>query len=168
MTPSRTCAWGSKSWVRHAVAGGLIVGGTVAAALVGAKASGSGRWYRRLKKPRGTPPAKVFGPVWTFLYASMAYSAWRVFRAEDSRARQRALGFWTAQLALNAAWSPLFFGAHRLRAALAVSTALVPAIGAYAAEARKVDGLAAGLMLPYLGWSGYATYLNAGLVMKNR
>ena len=146
----------------------LVFGGlTVGAAMLGGSASKKKGWYGTLRKSRANPPPWVFGPVWTTLYSAMAYSGYRTWRAPDSAARTRGLRLWGLQLALNAAWSPLFFGAHRPKASAAVAAALVPAVGAYALATRKTDKLASGLMLPYLGWSAFATYLNAQILRKN-
>ena len=97
----------------------------------------------------------------------MSVSAYRVFRRRPSPERSRALSLWWSQLAANAAWTPLFFGARRGRLALADLTGTLAATGAYVNEARKVDRPAAWMMAPYLGWLGYAGYLNASLVLAN-
>lgn len=150
------------------LAAATVIGcATLAAAAAGAAVSRPGKWYRELRKPAGTPPPGVFGPVWTALYAAMAYSAWRVWRRAPSPGRRQALTLWGAQLGLNAAWSPVFFGAHAPRAALGVIAALLPTLGAYTLSARKVDRWAGRLIWPYLGWTGYATYLNSGIARKN-
>ncbi|MES1204624.1 MAG: TspO/MBR family protein, partial [Pseudomonadota bacterium] len=140
------------------------VAGTAA---LGGRVSRPGLWYRMLRKPPGNPPPVVFGPVWTALYAAMTASAYRVWRAPDSPERTRALRLWGLQLALNAAWSPAFFGAHRPRVSLAIVSAMVPSIAAYMAVARKVDRGASALMAPYLAWTSFATYLNAQIVRRN-
>ena len=147
----------------------LFAGAVTVAAGLGAVATrrGRGAWYRALAKPAGQPPAQVFGPVWTTLYGLMSVSAYRVFRTPPSPERSRAMGLWWAQLALNAAWSPLFFGAHRGRLALADLVGMTVAVGDYTRTAAKVDRPAAWLMAPYLGWLGYAGWLNLGIVRKN-
>ncbi len=148
---------------------GTFAGATAAVSALGAAAtrrSVRSGWYRRLEKPRYQPPSAAFPPVWTALYALMATSGYRVWRSR-SPARRRALALWSAQLALNGAWSPVFFGARRPRAALGVLAALLPVVGAYAWTARRVDRAAAVLMLPYLGWSGFALVLNASIVRRN-
>ncbi len=139
------------------------------AAAGGAATSRSvGGWYRRLRKPPFQPPPQAFGPVWTGLYATMAWSAWRIWKAPPSAARTRALRLWWTQLALNAAWSPLFFGARRPKAALADLLLLTGAVVAYANAARRVDAGAAAMMLPYLAWLGFAGVLNEEIVRRNR
>src|SRR5512133_2842873 len=122
-------------------AAAAFAGATTGAAVLGALASsGAARspWYRALRKPPYQPPPAIFAPVWTVLYALTAASGYRVWRTH-ALARDRALALWGAQLALNAAWSPLFFGARRPRAALAVVSALAPAVAAYAWTARRAD-----------------------------
>lgn len=79
-----------------------------------------------------------------------------------------ALGLWGTQLAFNAAWSPLFFGQHLPRVALADLVLNQASLGAYAAYARKVDPTAAYLVAPYLGWLTFAGALNSGIVLRNR
>ena len=70
-------------------------------------------WYARLVKPSFSPPNWIFGPVWTTLYVLMAFAVWRILRLpEASAARRLALTLFFIQLALNAAWSWMFFGAN--------------------------------------------------------
>jgi len=146
----------------------LFFGGvTGLAAKLGATSTRPGLWYRLLRKSRARPPRGVFAPVWTALYAAMAYSAWRVWRAPDSPERSRALRLWGVQLGLNAAWSPAFFKAQSPKAALGIVVALLPTLARYIRCAAKVDRLAARIMLPYLAWSGFASYLNGSIVSKN-
>lgn len=144
---------------------------TAAAAVLGTLAtrrSVNSAWYNvELKKPPFQPPRRVFGPVWTALYGLMTASAARVHEAPPSRERTRALTLWGTQLALNAGWSALFFGARRPKVALAELGVLLAAIGAYVHQARKVDPRAAQLMLPYLGWTAFATLLNEEIVRLN-
>jgi tryptophan-rich sensory protein len=134
---------------------------------VGARSSSArSPWYRALAKPGWQPPPSAFGPVWTALYALTATSGWRAWRSRRPGYR-RAVALWGAQLAVNAAWSPLFFGLRRPRVALADAALLVPAIALYGRAARRVDRLAAALVLPYLAWSGFALALNAEIVRRN-
>ncbi len=124
-------------------------------------------WYALLRKPRWQPPPQLFAPVWTALYATIALSGFAVWTAPRSPARTRALGLWGTQLAANAAWSWLFFGAQSPKAGLADLGVLVPSIALYANEARKVSPGAAWLVAPYLGWTCFATALNGAIALKN-
>jgi benzodiazapine receptor len=80
-------------------------------------------WYPMLQKPLWTPPSWLFGPVWTALYLMMAVAAWLVWRKQGLVSINCALGLFALQLAINAAWSPLFFG---LRNPLAGLLDIVP------------------------------------------
>lgn len=128
---------------------------------------GTKGWYEGLDRPSFTPPSWAFGPVWTVLYGLIAVSGWRVWRAEPGPARTRALGLWGTQLALNAGWTPLFFGQRRPKASLVDVVALLGAVGAYAWAARRVDRPAAAMMLPYVAWVGLATALNFEIARRN-
>ncbi len=126
-----------------------------------------GSWYDQLEKPPFTPPPVVFPIVWTSLYATMAWSVWRVYSAPHSAERSRALRIWFTQLMTNAEWSKLFFGEHRPDLSLRDSIALGLQIAAYISAASKVDLAAAKAFIPYLGWVGFATVLNAEIVRRN-
>ena len=151
---------------------GLVgfLGVTAAAAAMGSVPSRKAlrsRWYRKLRKPSWQPPGQAFPIVWTGLYGLIALSGWRTWIAPRSPARTRALALWGSQLALNAAWPWIFFGAKNPRAGLAELGVLVPTVAAYAREARKVSPSAAWLVAPYLAWSTFATALNTAIVREN-
>lgn len=125
-----------------------------------------GPWYDGLDKPPWNPPSWLFGPVWTALYASMGVAAWLVWR-EAGRAATVAWTLFGVQLALNAAWSPAFFGAEDPGLALAVIVAMWLAIaGTIWAFSRHHRGAAA-LLSPYLAWVTFATALNAAIWQLN-
>ena len=84
---------------------------TFAAAVFGGQFT-PGPWYAQLAKPGITPPAWVFGPVWTALYAMMAVAAWLVWKQRGFAGASLALTLFIVQLALNALWSWIFFGLH--------------------------------------------------------
>lgn len=159
-----------RPWLRKGAALGVFAGMTAGAALLGAMSTLQSRddWYDGLRKPRLNPPKAVFGPVWTGLYALIAYSGYRVWRSPRSKRRRAALGLWGTQLVLNAAWTPLFFGMRRPLAALVDLVALLGTATAYAAVAGKVDKPAGVMMAPYLGWLGFAGYLNEEIWRLNR
>lgn len=126
-----------------------------------------GEWYGELAKPPWNPPAWLFGPVWTTLYLAMAVAVWRVGRGGWS-GRRRALACFLVQLGLNAAWTPVFFGLHALGGAVVVIVALLVAIAATIRSFTRHDRVAAWLLVPYLGWVGFATVLNVELWRLNR
>jgi translocator protein len=125
-------------------------------------------WYAGLIKPSWTPPPLVFPIAWTFLYILMAVSFWRLWdTAAPSVARTKAMTWFLLQLALNALWSPVFFGWHGAKTALAIIIALLIAIAGAIAAAARVERLAAWLLAPYLLWVAYATTINIGVVALN-
>jgi tryptophan-rich sensory protein len=157
-----------RSSLRTGLAFAVIGIATVLTAATGARATRRGKpWYRWVRKSPLNPPDAAFGPVWTGLYAASALSAARVYRAEPSSDRTRALALWGAQQALNAAWSPLFFGQRRPRAALFDLGLLWGTLGSYLRQARKVDPTAAALVAPYLAWVSFAALLNEEVIRKN-
>lgn len=126
-------------------------------------------WYSKLEKPAGTPPNEVFGPVWTTLYVMIGLAFALVWQKgfETPQAKRARLVFFT-QMALNLAWTPLFFGFHQMLAALVVIVILWAAILATIFAFRKRSAAAGWLLVPYLLWVSYATYLNAALWFLNR
>ena|SRR5665213_1702586 len=146
-----------------------FLGATAIVAAVGGVVTRRGRgiWYRLLRKPSFNPPDWLFGPVWTTLYGLMSWSAYRIWKQADSPDRTRALQIWGAQLGLNGIWTPLFFGRHRPRAAMADLVGLWTAVAAYIKVASRLDRLAGALMAPYLGWVTFAGALNLSIVRRN-
>jgi translocator protein len=126
-----------------------------------------GDWYAALKKPSWNPPAWIFGPVWTALYAMMGMAAWLVWKQGGFAAQRRPLTAFLVQLALNAAWTPLFFGLHWTGLAFAEIVLLWLAIAATIALFRPVNLAAAWLLAPYLAWVSFAAALNFTLWRLN-
>ena len=137
-----------------------------AVALLGSLAvTGTGAEYASLRRPSWAPPSAVFGPVWTVLYATIALSGWLVWRRVGTH---RALAPYAVQLVLNAAWTPLFFGAGWYLGALVDIVALWCAIGVTVFAFHRVHRAAALLLVPYWLWVTYATALNAAIWWLNR
>ena len=132
--------------------------------------TGGGTWYASLTRPPLSPPSWVFGPVWTLLYTLMGIALWLLWQRwhGPARRRKRALGLFAVQLALNAIWTPVFFGAQALGIALAVIVSMLAAIAATMVAASPVCAAVPWLLLPYLLWVSFATYLNAAFWLLNR
>lgn len=126
-----------------------------------------GAWYDRLRKPAWTPPNWLFPVAWSVLYLMIAFAGWLVWRTAEPGERMLPLGLWLLQLALNALWSPVFFGLHRPGLGLTVILALALAIAATIWSFAGVDVGAAWLLVPYLVWVGYAAMLNAWIWRRN-
>lgn len=125
-------------------------------------------WYASLNRPVFSPPNWLFGPVWTVMYVSMAVAAWLIWREPSvPRRRRNALTFWGVQLAINASWTPVFFGLHLLLPGVAVLLALLLAVMLTARQFALLDRTAGLLLCPYVLWVGFATYLNVGFWWLN-
>lgn len=141
-----------------------------AAGIVGSlfTASAIPTWYTALTRPELSPPNWVFGPVWTTLFALMGVSVWLIWRRGTKNPDVRvALGMFAFQLMVNVLWSLAFFGLHSPGAALAVIFLLWLAIAMTIVLFAKFSKPAAWLLLPYLGWVSFATYLNYAFWILN-
>ena len=125
-------------------------------------------YFDALRKPPLTPPPAAFGPAWTTLYLLMAVAAWLVWRQGLDQQAALALGIFAAQLVLNALWSIIFFGRHRVGWALLEIALLWLTILATIVLFWRIRPLAGALLLPYLAWVTFAGYLNAGIWRLNR
>ena len=132
---------------------------TFCAALTGFFIQPAG-YYASLVKPSWSPPAWVFGPVWTALYLMMAVAAWLVWRQDGWRAQRAPLSLYLLQLALNALWTPVFFGLRSPGLALVVIVSLGAAIVLTGRAFRPVSRVASWLLVPYLAWVVFAAALN--------
>ncbi|MEL6424325.1 MAG: TspO/MBR family protein [Pseudomonadota bacterium] len=137
----------------------------MAAASTGA-AFPPGDWYKALNKPAWTPPNWLFPVAWTALYIGIVIAAWRMALSDHPLA-PLAIAAWSAQIALNAVWSPVFFGLRSLGGAMGVLVALWLAVAATLVVASYVDGTAALLFVPYLVWVSYAGALNFAIWRGN-
>jgi benzodiazapine receptor len=133
---------------------------TFAAAGLGALGSaGSGAFYAGLARPSWAPPAWVFGPVWSTLYALMAIAAWLVWRKRGWSVARTALVLFIVQLCANALWSWLFFAWQRGALAFAEVLLLLGLVIATVVAFRRISPLAAALLYPYLAWVAFASAL---------
>ena len=145
---------------------GLVLGGFLVASFTAAAIGGTatGRavqdWYPTLTKPAWNPPAWLFGPVWTVLYIAMAVAAWLVWRRAGWAGARLALTLFMVQLALNAAWSIIFFGLRNPGAAFAEIVVLWAAIVGTLVMFWQVSVPAGMLFIPYLTWVSFAAVLN--------
>lgn len=123
-----------------------------------------GTWYDRLRKPAWTPPGWVFPVTWTMLYICMSVSAARVAVLPGSG---QALAFWGAQIAFNTLWTPIFFGLHRMAAALVVMAGLWVFVALTMVAFWALDPVAGLLFAPYLLWVTIAAALNLAVWRMN-
>jgi tryptophan-rich sensory protein len=142
----------------------IFLGACAAAAATGAMFP-PGQWYRDLSKPVWTPPDWLFPLAWTALYLILAFVGARVAPLDGSA---HATAFWALQIALNALWTPIFFGLQKLAGAMIVIAALWLAVAGLMATVWPLDRIAFVVLIPYLVWVSYAGALNASILLRNR
>ena len=125
-------------------------------------------WYASLNKPSFNPPNWIFGPVWTVLYIVMGISLFLVWKSEPGEARNLAMGVFFVQLALNFAWSFVFFYSKMIGPALIEIIVLWITIVIMMILFYKIRPLAAYINIPYLLWVSFATVLNAAYFVLNK
>jgi tryptophan-rich sensory protein len=127
-----------------------------------------GPWYAGLVKPSFNPPNWVFGPVWTTLYLMMAFAVWRILRLPEASAERRwALGLFIAQLALNAAWSWMFFAANNPLLGLINIVPQILVILATIVAFYRLGRMAGWCLVPLAAWVSFATVLNFAIWKLN-
>jgi tryptophan-rich sensory protein len=152
---------------RHRATPWLVGFGSVVLVMALGAAFPPGAWFESLIKPTWQPPPWVFAPVWTTLYALMGLSFAWLLRCPASPARSRAIGLFTAQLLLNAAWTPLFFGLHSpLLALINIALLWLVLIGCISSVLR-VHAAAGWILLPTFAWVSFALVLNGVIVALN-
>jgi tryptophan-rich sensory protein len=124
-------------------------------------------FYGKLVQPSWAPPAWLFGPVWSVLFALMGLAAWLVWREHGFRGARPALILFALQLGANALWSWLFFAWHLGAAAFAEIVLLWILIAATISRFWPLQRTAAILLLPYLAWVTFAAGLNFALWRLN-
>lgn len=124
-------------------------------------------WYKTVVKPTWNPPNYVFGPVWTTLFVMMAIAAWLIWRPAGFMAAKVPLLLFAVQLALNVAWSWIFFGLHQPGWAFVEIVILWLAIVVTARAFFQRSKLAGWLLVPYLAWVSFATVLNFAIWRLN-
>lgn len=127
--------------------------------------------YKALRQPPLHPPGWVFGPVWTALYATMGYTAYRAWTTGATSVNPQTVALakqgatlYSIQLALNLIWTPLYFGLGRPVAATVDILTLGGTVGYLAYIWGQVDPTCGWLLAPYLGWVSFATYLCVSLL----
>jgi len=129
---------------------------------------GSSEWYAELVKPALSPPNWVFAPVWLTLYVLMGIACFLVWRKGwPTQKAKWALGIFIVHLFFNGIWSIFYFGFQNIGLALMDIIVLAIFILISIILFARVSKMAALLLVPYLLWVFFATYLNAMLFILN-
>jgi tryptophan-rich sensory protein len=166
--------WELKSMAEARQGWGRIALVTIPAIVLGGSASGwlSGSgygnpWFDALTKPRFMPPGWAFGVVWPILYVLMGIALALILAEPPSPRRRTALTLFFIQLALNFAWSPIFFAGHDIRLAKVVIFMMAALAAAAAGQFLRLRTIAGLLLVPYLAWLVFAATLNAAIERLN-
>jgi len=124
-------------------------------------------WYAALEKPMLNPPNWVFGPVWSVLYTLVGVSLALVILKSRKQVKKKAYYWFGLQLALNALWSLTFFGLHSPWLGVVVIIGLIASIILTIREFYGINKYAGWLLVPYLAWVCFATYLTIGVALLN-
>ena len=124
-------------------------------------------WYKTLTQPLLTPPAWIFPPAWVILY-TMIFISFITFAVKPST-ESKGWGYiiFFTQMILNLSWSPIFFYLHNIGLALAIIVIMDILVLINIIEFLKISKTAGLLLIPYLIWIIFATYLNAGFFLLN-
>lgn len=126
-------------------------------------------WYTTLNKPSWRPPNAAFPVVWTTLYTGMGYGSYLVWKELGGFTQDALvpLGLYGMQLALNWAWTPIFFGAHKIKLAMIEIVMLTGTVAATMVSWYPISRTATLLMVPYLAWLCLASSLNYCILRDN-
>jgi benzodiazapine receptor len=130
-------------------------------------AEAAARFYGQLDRPRWAPPAWLFGPMWSLLYVLMAVAAYRVWRQDGWAGASLELGWYVAQLVLNAAWSWFFFVRRAGLGSTVEALLLWASVAVTLVLFWQRDLLAGVLFVPYLAWVTVATALTIAVWRRN-
>ena len=158
-----------KEKIRHGLTLLAFIAVTEGVGLLAALLSGdSAARYAELQRPPLSPPGAVFGIAWTILYALMAIAAYLVFKSDAPRQQVReALTWYAAQLFVNALWPIVYFRFGALWAAVVVLVVLIAFVVGTMRRFYHINPAAGWLLVPYLLWLLFATYLNIGTALLN-
>ena len=124
-------------------------------------------WYAALDKPMLNPPNWVFGPVWSVLYLLMGVALALVILENTKQPKKKAYVWYGLQLVLNTVWSLVFFGLHAPWLGVVTILALIVSIVLTISEFYHIKKITAWLLVPYLAWVCFATYLTVGIALLN-
>lgn len=124
-------------------------------------------WYANINRPSFSPPNWLFAPVWTTLFVMMGVSVSIIWLSEKNAQRTTALKIFFLQLILNTLWSIIFFGMENPMLAFFEIVILWFAILFTILKFRKINKLAAILLVPYILWVSFASVLNLAIALIN-
>jgi len=123
--------------------------------------------YTSFVKPPLSPPGWLFGVIWPVLYLLMSIAAYVIYQTPQTLERKEATTFYWIQLFVNFLWPIVFFRFERYWIAVGIIILLDVLVSITTLRFYKINKAAGYLMIPYLLWILFATYLNIGIAVLN-
>ena len=124
-------------------------------------------WYNNIKKSKLNPPSWVFGVVWPILYCTMIFSFIKVYFNKKCENLCYPLIIFIFHTILNFIWTTLFFKFKNISLALIdlilLDISLIYIIFLF----YQIDKTASLILIPYLIWILFATYLTFFIFFNN-
>ncbi len=158
------------NWKKLLISIGIAEGvGFLSSLLSGVFSGKQSEFLDTLTKPPLSPPNWLFGVVWPILYILMGTAAYLVYDSVKGTdfEKKKALRLYAAQLLVNFLWSIVFFRFESIAGGLVILLILDFLVILVMYSFRKINRLAYWLLIPYLLWILFATYLNIGFVVLN-
>ena len=170
--PHSTSSFREGLLIKVVISSIIIIGlGTLSGLL---SAGGEGQWYASLNKPAFTPPNWLFGPAWLVLYILMGISFARIWQVKTKsrypiirKYAYNGILIFSVHFLLNLIWTPLFFGLQQPLLALINIIILLGMILFLIRYFKRIDRIAAFVLIPYVLWVSFATLLNLSIVILN-
>jgi len=124
-------------------------------------------WFHQLNNPPLTPPDWIFTPIWILIYISIAISFILYIKDGKLKNKKRGIYFFTIQMILNLLWNQAFFNMQNIKLALIIILTLFLSIILTINIFYKYSKISAYILIPYLLWVSFATYLNVGYFILN-
>ena len=125
------------------------------------------KWYNQLNKSPLSPPDWVFGVVWPILYSLLAISFYLTYTNKKCIGFCDPLIFFMIQLIFNLSWTTIFFKLKMMKTAFAVIVLIIIFTIITFIKMLKISKIAAYLLIPYILWLLFASYLNGYIILKN-
>ncbi|MCB1042929.1 MAG: tryptophan-rich sensory protein [Acidobacteria bacterium] len=126
-------------------------------------------WFEFLEKPSWSLEQQWMAPLWSINFALISISSWLVWTRRGV-SRESVTAWWLLgiQLGLVVAWSFVLYSEKSLGLAVLCALGLGLAVLMNVVYFEKNSRAAAGLLLPYLLWTGYIGVFSVSLYWLNR
>ncbi|HZZ99164.1 MAG TPA: TspO/MBR family protein, partial [Candidatus Paceibacterota bacterium] len=116
-------------------------------------------WYATLNLPSFTPAGWLVSLVWTIIFILTTASAIIVWDHVSHKIDTPIMGMFIVNGFFNVLWSYEFFALHQINAAVWAAAMLVVTVVILILLIAPHRKDAAWMLVPYLGWAAFATYL---------